>query len=92
MIPSSQTLVRRAPRVRWVPSGESVLLFEPAQGATVHLKDVASLIWRRAEGAVTVHQLAEAVCAEYAVDPEVAVADTAGFVGELLRTGWLEQA
>ncbi len=54
------------------------------------LDETAAFIWRMLDGTRTVQQIAEAVCAEYAVDAGTAVTDVTELVTELIGCGVVE--
>jgi Coenzyme PQQ synthesis protein D (PqqD) len=82
---------RRAPdaalrRIRGVPhvsrAGSAEVLYE--------LSDVAAVIWRLADGARSVDEIARLVAEDYNVEPDEAARDTHAFIQELVALGLME--
>jgi hypothetical protein len=54
------------------------------------LNDVASLIWKSADGATSLKEIVESrVCAEFDVDPSLAFSDAETLVSDLVKHGLL---
>ena len=68
--------------------GEMVLLHIDGR-ELLGLNDVGARVWELADGEHTISQIAAAVCAEFLVDPDVALDDVRRFVAELLALGAL---
>jgi hypothetical protein len=70
--------------------GGEMIIMSGADSTLFTLNDVASLIWKSADGATSLQEIVEGkVCAEFDVDPAVAFADAERLVGELAEQGLL---
>jgi hypothetical protein len=68
--------------------GGEVFIMSAVNSTLFTLNDVASLIWKSADGATSLQEIVEnRVCAEFDVDPSVAFADAERLVGELADHG-----
>ena len=63
-------------------AGEAILML-PAQGQIKVLNEVGTRVWDLIDGGLSIHELANAVCREYSVDHQQALADTLAFIGHL---------
>jgi hypothetical protein len=70
--------------------GGEMIIMSAVNSKLCTLNDVASLIWKAADGATPLQDIVEGrVCAEFDVDPAVALADAELLVGELAEHGLL---
>jgi hypothetical protein len=70
--------------------GGEMIIMSGADSTLFTLNDVASLIWKSADGATSLQEIVEGkVCAEFDVDPAVAFTDAERLVGELAEHGLL---
>ncbi|HXN52574.1 MAG TPA: PqqD family protein [Candidatus Acidoferrum sp.] len=70
--------------------GGEMIIMSAVDSTLFTLNDVASLIWKSADGATSLQEIVESkVCAEFDVDPSVAFADAERLVGELAKRGLL---
>lgn len=69
-------------------AGEMVILSADDSSLFV-LNDVGTTIWNAADAATPIEALADAVCAEYEVDPATALRDVEEFVRSLAAAGIL---
>ena len=65
---------------------ESVLVL-PATGKIEVINEVGTKIWSLSDRNHTIHEIAELICGEYAVELPIAEADVIEFVGLLLNKG-----
>lgn len=59
-------------------------------GKLLSLNETAAWLWQHAEDGFTVDSLAEALCQEYDVQPDVAARDVAAIIGEWQKLGIVE--
>lgn len=69
-------------------AGEMVILSADDSSLFV-LNDVGTTIWKAADTATSIEVLADAVCAEYEIDPATALRDVEEFVRSLAAAGIL---
>jgi hypothetical protein len=70
--------------------GGEMIVMSGVNSTLFTLNDVASLIWNSADGATSLQEIVEGrVCAEFDVDPSVALADARHLVDELAEHGLL---
>jgi hypothetical protein len=70
--------------------GGEMIIMSAVNSTLFTLNEVASLIWKSADGATSLQEIVnERVCAEFNVDPSVAMADAERLVGELAEHGLL---
>ena len=74
------------------PLGGEVVLLEPEAGIYYSLNEVGALIWDRLQDPVTLHELCEAVVAEFEVDRETCEPDVRRVLGELMSHSLAEVA
>jgi hypothetical protein len=74
-------------------AGETIIVPIRNQAADLEsvytLNETATFVWQKLDGAVTVNQVAELLCYEYDVPPEVARADALDLVTTLRAEGLL---
>lgn len=86
----TKIVAARSQSTAWqIIDGEAVLLRIRAR-ELLGLNDVGRRIWELADGTRSVDEIAALVAAEFEVAPEVARADTARFVDELIALQALE--
>ena len=66
-----------------------MFVMSSANSTLFTLNEVASLIWKSADGATTLQQIVEKICAEFDVEPFTALADAEQLVAELAAHGLL---
>jgi hypothetical protein len=66
--------------------GEAVVVVT-GQGRVKVLNEVAARIWALADGSRSVGDIADTICAEFAVQLDEAQADTTAFLGQLAEQG-----
>lgn len=70
--------------------GGEMIIMSAVNSKLCTLNEVASLIWKAADGATPLQEIVESrLCAEFDVDPAVALADAETLVGELAEHGLL---
>jgi hypothetical protein len=74
------------------PLGGEVVLLEPEAGIYYSLNEVGALIWDRLQHPVTLHELCEAVVAEFEVDHATCEPDVRRVLGELMSHSLAEVA
>ena len=86
------------PPVNWVPVLPPDVRVRKMRGRllvarrddSVQLEDVSAAIFARIDGASSAEQIGQALCGQYEVDPETAVADTVEFLRQLVELGILD--
>jgi len=82
--------IARSPMVAARQLGGEMVIMSAADSTLFTLNEVASLIWKSADGATPLWEIVNGkVCAEFDVDPEIALADAERLVGELADHGLL---
>jgi Coenzyme PQQ synthesis protein D (PqqD) len=82
--------IARSPMVAARQLGGEMVIMSAADSTLFTLNEVASLIWKSADGATPLWEIVNGkVCAEFDVDPEIALADAERLVGELADRGLL---
>lgn len=82
--------IAKSPMVASRELGGEMIIMSGADSTLFTLNDVASLIWKSADGATSLQEIVEGkVCAEFDVDPAVAFTDAERLVGELAEHGLL---
>jgi hypothetical protein len=80
--------VARSPLVAARELGGEMVIMTAVNSNLFTLNEVASLIWKSADGITPLRKIVEdRVCAEFDVDPEIALADAEHLVNELLERG-----
>jgi hypothetical protein len=80
--------VARSPMVAARELGGDMVIMTAVNSNLFTLNEVASLIWKSADGATPLREIVEErICAEFDVDPELALADAEQLVKELLERG-----
>ena len=70
--------------------GGEMIVMSAVNSTLFSLNDVASLIWKSADGSTSLQEIVESkVCAEFDVEPSVAFADAQHLVKELAQHGLL---
>jgi hypothetical protein len=68
--------------------GGEMIIMSATDSTLFTLNDVASLIWKSADGLTSLQQIVETkICAEFDVQPEVALPDAQELVNELAARG-----
>jgi hypothetical protein len=82
--------IARSPMVAARQLGLEMVIMSATDSTLFTLNEVASLIWKSADGATPLWEIVKGkVCAEFDVDPEVALADAERLVSELADRGLL---
>jgi Coenzyme PQQ synthesis protein D (PqqD) len=82
--------IAKSPMVAWRELGGEMIIMSAVNSTLFTLNDVASLIWKSANGATSLQEIVEnRVCAEFDVDPSLAFADAERLVNELAGHGLL---
>jgi hypothetical protein len=82
--------IAKHPMVASRELGGEIIIMSGVNSTLFTLNDVASLIWKCADGATSLQEIVEGkVCAEFDVDPSIAFADAERLVGELAEHGLL---
>jgi hypothetical protein len=82
--------VARSPMVAARELGGEMVIMSAVNSNLFMLNEVASLIWKSADGVTPLREIVEGrVCAEFDVDPELALADAEQLVNELCERGLL---
>jgi hypothetical protein len=82
--------IARSPMVASRELGGEMIIMSAVNSTLFTLNDVASLIWKSADGSTSLQNIVqEKVCAEFDVDPAVALADAERLVGGLAEHGVL---
>lgn len=80
--------IARSPMVAARELGGEMVIMTAVNSNLFTLNEVASLIWKSADGVTPLREIVEdRVCAEFDVDPELALADAEHLVDELLERG-----
>jgi Coenzyme PQQ synthesis protein D (PqqD) len=70
--------------------GGEMMIMSAVNSTLFTLNEVASLIWKSADGTTSLQEIVDSkVCAEFDVEPAVALADAERLVGELAEHGLL---
>ncbi len=85
----SQDKVEIAPHVQATRVEGDFVLMDLKRGIYLGLDPVASHIWQSLADHGDPRQAAEELCRDYAVEPEVALADVEAWIDELLEKGLL---
>lgn len=70
-----------------IASGE----YKKEFGGMIKLNETGLLLWKTLGDDVTIDELADAICNEYAVSRDVALADAEAFVNGLKEAGFVEE-
>lgn len=82
--------IAKSPMVASRELGGEMIIMSAVDSTLFTLNDVASLIWKSADGATSLQEIVESkVCAEFDVESSVAFVDAEGLVGELVKHGLL---
>jgi hypothetical protein len=82
--------IAKSPMVACRELGGEMIIMSAVNSTLFTLNDVASLIWKSANGATSLQEIVEnRVCAEFDVDPSIAFADAERLVNELAEHGLL---
>ena len=82
--------IAKGPKVASRDLGSEVIIMSTADSTLFTLNDVASLIWKCADGSTPLKEIVEkSVCAEFDVDPSVALADAERLISKLVEHGLL---
>jgi Coenzyme PQQ synthesis protein D (PqqD) len=80
--------VARSPMTASRELGGEMMIMSAVNSTLFTLNEVASLIWKSADGATSLQEIVESkVCAEFDVEPSVALADAERLVSELAEHG-----
>jgi hypothetical protein len=82
--------IARSPMVAARQLGGEMVIMSATDSTLFTLNEVASLIWKSADGATPLWEIVKSkICAEFDVDPEIALADAERLVSELAGRGLL---
>jgi hypothetical protein len=82
--------IAKSPMVASRELGGEMIIMSAVDSTLFTLNDVASLIWKSADGATSLQEIVESkVCAEFDVEASVAFVDAERLVGELVKHGLL---
>jgi hypothetical protein len=82
--------ISKHPMVASRELGGEIIIMSGVNSTLFTLNDVASLIWKSADGATSLQEIVEGrVCAEFDVDPYLAFADAERLVADLVEHGLL---
>ena len=70
--------------------GGEMMIMSAVDSTFFTLNEVASAIWQAADGRTPLSDIANRVCQEFEVEPEVALRDAEQFVSELVQHGILQ--
>ena len=80
--------VARSPLTASRELGGEMMIMSAVNSTLFTLNEVASLIWKSADGATSLQEIVESkVCAEFDVEPSIALADAERLVSELAGHG-----
>ena len=80
--------IARSPMVAARELGGEMVIMSAVNSNLFTLNEVASLIWKSADGVTPLREIVEGcVCAEFDVDPALALADAEHLVSELVERG-----
>ena len=80
--------VARSPMTASRELGGEMMIMSAVNSTLFTLNEVASLIWKSADGATSLQEIVESkVCAEFDVEPSIALADAERLVIELAEHG-----
>lgn len=83
----------KSPLVAARELGGEVVIMSAVDSSLFSLNEVASLIWKFADGTTPLHEIVETkICAEFDVDPELAYADAERLVHALAEHGMMTLA
>lgn len=86
---SDEAHPRPAPGAAWRETGGEAVVVLPDKGQFKVLNEVGARVWALADGTRSVSQIAQAICAEYEVAPEIALRDVRAFIEVLVNKGAL---
>lgn len=82
--------IAKHPMVASRELGGETIIMSAVNSTLFTLNDVASLIWKSADGATSLKEIVEStVCAEFDVDPSLAFSDAEALVSDLVKHGLL---
>ena len=80
--------IARSPMVAARELGGEMVIMSAIDSSLFTLNEVASLIWKSADGTTSLQEIVRnKVCAEFDVDPDVALSDAEHLIGELVGHG-----
>ena len=79
--------VARSKQVAARMLGDEMVIMSSKDSTLFTLNPVATVIWNAADGSKTLQQISELVCEEFAVSPEMALADARELVTDLAKHG-----
>jgi hypothetical protein len=86
------TCPMRHPRLAWREIDGEIVIISPEDSQVHELNETASLVWKRADGAQTVEEIAAGMAAEYDVTCELARRDVAELIAQLAEKQLLTAA
>ena len=88
MVPD-EAYPRPAPGAAWREADGEAVVVLPDKGQFKVLNEVGARVWALADGTRSVSQIAQAICAEYEVTPDIALRDVRAFIEALVNKGAL---
>lgn len=86
----SEKYIARSSAIAARVVGGEMMIMSAADSTFFTLNETATLVWQAADGITPLSRIvAEKVCSEYDIDPEIAIRDAEHFVEELSRHGIL---
>lgn len=73
----------RNPQLAWREIDREIVIISPADSQVHELNETAAMVWKAADGAQTVEEIAAGLAAEYDVPPESAQTDVAELIAQL---------
>ncbi|MGH9775233.1 MAG: PqqD family protein [Candidatus Acidiferrales bacterium] len=79
----------RNPSLAWRAIEREIMIISPEDSHVHELNETASFIWNLLDGERTTTEIAELMCKEYDVSPEIALAHTEETIDSLLKSDLL---
>jgi hypothetical protein len=86
------TCPMRNPQLAWREIDGEIVIISPEDSQVHELNETAALVWKRADGAQTVEEIAAGMAAEYDVACESAQRDVAELIAQLAEKQLLTAA
>jgi coenzyme PQQ biosynthesis protein PqqD len=83
---------QRNPQLAWREIDGEIVIISPEDSQVHELNETAALVWKRADGAQTVEEIAAGMAAEFEVSCESAQKDVAEFIAQLAEKQLLKVA
>jgi hypothetical protein len=82
----------RNPQLAWREIDGEIVIISPENSQVHELNETAALVWKRADGAQTVEEIAAGIAAEFEVSCESALNDVAELISQLAEKQLLKVA